>query len=539
MLVIATAVPAVISIKNSIIDAQDTGHPFMGRSLPSTIPDIESFDNNWIHAKNQGCPLKSILGDWNWLEIQKITIPNAKIIYFGNDVAIDGDTALIGAPYDDGLNGSVYVYTRTDANWTQQQILVPSDPGVDDCFGVYVALQGDTAIIGASDEASMDSAGAAYVFTRTEGTWTEQQKIIPINGDPLDWFCTVDLDGDTAIIGALGDDDMGVDAGALYVFTRTDTTWTQQAKLFAADAMAGGKFGRAVSLDGDTALTSTFTWWNDTVPGAAYVFTRTGTTWTQQAKLIGSDTAVGDSFGLAIALDGDTALVGAPNDGDQGAYSGSAYVFTRTDTIWTQEAKLLHLFGTSADWLGCSISLEGDTALIGAANEEEGSVDARGAAYVFTRIGTTWTEKQRIISSDGEFSDNFGWPVRLDGDTAFIGTFIYAPIGFNSGSVYVFAKSVADLTFSITGGLGIKAEITNNGTSDANDIPWQIHVEGGILGKIYKTVNGTVDINAGESQTVSTGMLLGLGGITISARVADVEKTATGSQLIIFSMVKT
>jgi hypothetical protein len=537
MLLLATVIPAVASVENRAIHTIDAGHPLISRTkLPTTIPQVEPFQNNKINIRDPSHSLTSMFGGWS--EKQKINIPDGATNYFGCDVAIDGDIAFIGAPGEDNFNGSVYVYTRTGATWTEQQKLTPSNPGVNDGFGVRIALQGDTALIGASDEISQDGPGAVYVFTRTGTTWTEQQILTPLVGDPFDVFCTPALDGDTAIVGAQFDDDMEVDAGALYVFTYTDSTWTQQAKLYAADAAAGEWFGFEVSLDGDTALTSTYDPGNDTVtPGAAYVFTRTDSTWTQQAKLVGSDTIPGDSFGYDVALYGDTAIVGAPNDDEVGLYSGSAFVFTRTGTTWTQQAKLLHSNGTQYDWLGCSVSLEGDAALIGAADEEEGSVEARGVAYVFTRSGTTWTEQQRLISSDGHRYDYFGWPVYLDGDTAFIGAYV-RPYGQgpNTGSVYVFTKT--DLTFSITSGLGVKVVITNNGTSDANDIPWQINVEGGILGLINKKANGTTDIPAGKSITVKTGIIFGFGAISIIAKVADEEKNAEGMQLFILSIVK-
>jgi hypothetical protein len=536
MLLIATAVPAVKSVKNNEINTTDSGHPLISRTkIPTSIPGVESFQNNRIDARIPSHTL-TYMGGWDWTETQKITIPNGATSLFGCDVVIDGDTAFIGAPYDDGFNGSVYVYTRTGATWTQQQKLTPSDPGVDDTFGVRIALQGETALIGADDEISRDDPGAVYVFTRTGTTWTEQQILTPPDGDPFDGFCCPALDGDTAIISAWLDDDMGVDAGALYVFTRTGTTWTQQAKLFAAEAMAGEMFGWEVSLDGDTALTSTYDPWNDTVtPGAAYVFTRTGTTWTQQAKLVGSDTVPGDTFGSDVSLDSDTAIVGAPNDDEIGLYSGSAFVFTRIGTTWTEQAKLHGSHEDAYDWIGVSVSLDGDTALIGAA-DDEGNGAGSGSAYVFTRTGTTWTEQQYLLASDGKINDNFGWPVYLDGDTAFIGAFYNPASGPNSGSVYVFAKT--NLTFSITGGLGVNLKITNNGIINTTGVPYWIHVEGGILGRINKTMNGTIDIPAGDTVTVSTGMLLGFGAISITAKVADEEQTATGTQFIIFSMVK-
>ena len=538
MLVIATAVPAVISVKNSAIDTQETGHPFIGRRGLCTLSDIESFKNSQIDARVPSHPL-TYMGNWDWIETQNLTVPDAVVEYFGVSVALDGDTAFIGAPGDDGFNGSVYVYTRTGTTWTQQQKLTASDPGADDSFGVSVALDGDTALIGADDEMTGDSTGAAYIFTRTGTTWTEQQKLIPSDGaasDVFGCFQAVSLDGDTALIGAWLDDDNGLDSGSAYIFTCSGTTWTQQAKLLASDGAAGDLFSHSVSLDGDTALIGRWADGNDPDdPGAAYVFTRTGTSWTQQAKLVGSDSAPGDSFGGSGSLDGDTAIVGAPNDDEIGLYSGSAFVFTRTGSTWTEQAKLHGSDEDAYDWFGCVISLEGDTAFIGAADDEELGAGS-GSAYVFTRTGTTWTEQQYLLASDGKPNDNFGWPVYLDGDTAFIAAWYDITSGPNSGTVYVFTKT--NLTFSITGGLGIKLEITNNGLVNVTDVPWEINVQGGILGMINKTVNGTVDIPAGDTVTVKTGILLGFGAISIIAKVADEEQTAEGTQLIIFSMVK-
>lgn len=151
-----------------------------------------------------------------------------------------------------------------------------------------------------------------------------------------------------------------------------------------------------------------------------------------------------------------------------------------------------------------------------------------------------WTEIQKLLSLDGASNDQFGWSVSLDGDIALIGAPYNSITGMiYRGDAYVFTKSGTNLVFSISGGLGVKLKITNNGTSNANDVPWQIHVQGGIIERINKTVNGTVDVPLGESMTiVETGLFFGLGSVTITAKVAEEEKTATGTQFIIFSMVK-
>jgi hypothetical protein len=309
MLLIATAVPAVESLKNSTINP----------TVPST-------------------PLTSMAA--NWTEKQKLLASDAAAgDYFGVSVSLDGDTALIGARYDDDTgvsSGSAYVFTRTGTTWTQQAKLFASDGAADDQFGWSVSLSGDTALIGAAwDDDNGVSSGSAYVFTRIGTTWTQQAKLLASDGTAQDRFGgSVSLSGDTALIGAAWDDDKGVDSGSAYVFTRTSTTWTQQAKLLASDAAAGDYFGVSVSLDGDTALIGAYK--DDDKgfdSGSAYVFTRTSTTWTQQAKLLASDAAAENYFGWSVSLSGDTALIGAPLAGNNGA--GSAYVFTRTgDTTW-------------------------------------------------------------------------------------------------------------------------------------------------------------------------------------------------------------
>jgi hypothetical protein len=317
----------------------------------------------------------------------------------------------------------------------------------------------------------------------------------------------------------------------MYVFTRSGTTWTQQQKLLASDGQAGDRFGGFVTFSDDTALIGAY--WDDdngNDSGSMYVFTLSGTTWTQQAKVLAPDGAAGDIFGSWICFAGDTALIGAGMDDDNGVDSGSIYEFTRSGTTWTEQQKLHASDGAAGDQFGSNFDLYGDTLLVGSMLDDDMGKDS-GSAYIFTRTGTTWTQQQKLLPSDGYTNDQFG-VVSLDGDTALIGAWYDDDMGSNSGSVYVFTKSA--LTFTITGGLGVKAVITNNGTSDVTGVAWQIHTDGGILGLINKTVNGTVDIKVGESKTVSTGMLLGLGSISIHARVAGVEKTATGTVFLFF-----
>ena len=511
MLLIATAVPVVTSLKNSAINT----------TVPST-------------------PLTSMAGSWS--EEQKLFASDgAAQDQFGFNVVIDGDTVLIGAwlDNDNGFDsGSAYVFTRTNTTWTQQAKLLASDGAAGDGFGYSVALSGDTALIGAieDDDNGVDS-GSAYVYTRTGTTWTQQAKLLASDGAAGDVFGNnVFLDGDSAIIAAGLDDDNGNDSGSAYVFTRTGISWTQQAKLLASDGAAGDQFGCAVSLAGDTALIGA-PWHDDNRvdSGSAYVFTRTGSNWTQQAKLLASDGAAGDVFGYLVFLDADTALIGAPGYDDNGYSSGSAYVFTRTGSNWTQQAKLLASDDAAGDSFGTSVALNGDTALIGAPFDDDNGYNS-GSAYVFTRTGSNWTQQAKLLAPDGAKRDQFGIYVFLTEDTALIGAYMDDYNGVNSGSAYVFTKG--GIGIDITGGLGVNTAITNHEITNITDITWQIHVEGGILGRINKTMNGTIDIPAGGSKTLGTGILFGFGAISITVKVADYERTAKGKQLIIFSIVK-
>ena len=415
MLVIATAIPAVTSIKNS--------------SKNETIPNTSQINN---------------LGYWT--QMQKLHASDgAANDNFGLWVDFDGDTALIGAWNDDdnGVDsGSAYVFIRTGTTWTQQAKLLASDGQAGDSFGSSVSISGDTALIGARwDDDNGNKAGSAYVFTRTGTTWTQQAKILPADAEAEDRFGgSVSLDGDTAVISAWFDNDNGNGSGSAYVFTRTGTTWTQQAKLLASDGQEGDDFGD-VSLCGDTALIgAALDDDNGVDSGSAYVFVRTGTTWTQQAKLLPSDGAPGDQFSRwAVSLDGDTALIGALGDDDNGGDSGSAYVFTRTGTTWTEQAKLLASDGAANDYFGNSISISGDTALIGAQGDDDKGSNA-GSAYVYTRTGTTWSQETKLLALDGVVGDQFGYPVFLSGDTAFITAVYEDDMGINAGSVYVFVN---------------------------------------------------------------------------------------------------
>ncbi|MBK8914072.1 MAG: thrombospondin type 3 repeat-containing protein [Phycisphaerales bacterium] len=375
---------------------------------------------------------------------------------FGFSVSLDGDTALVGAGRDDGPagadQGSAYVFVRSGSSWSQQARLTTADAGADDRFGHSVSIEGDTALVGAylDDGPAGSNQGSAYVFVRSGSSWSQQAKLEAADAAVNDQFgLSVSLTGDTAVVGAWGDDGpAGVDQGSAYVFTRSGSSWSQQAMLEAADAAAGDRFGASLSLSGDTALVGAFL--DDsqgrTDQGSAYVFVRSGSSWSQQAKLTAADAAASDRFGVSVSLDGDTALVGANlDDGLAGSDQGSAYVFVRSGSSWSQQAKLEATDAAAGDWFGSSVSLSGDTALVGAYLDDGPAGADQGSACVFVRSGSSWSQQAKLTAADAATGDRFGVSVSLDDDTALVGAYLVDGLaGADQGSAYVFIRSGPD-----------------------------------------------------------------------------------------------
>jgi hypothetical protein len=423
---------------------------------------LGSLKNNIIHSKVLRTPLSTTGG--NWTQIQKLLASDGvPYMRLGFSVSIDGDTALIGIMNNYNQTGAAYVFTRSSNNWTQQAKLDAPDSQTEGWFGMCVSLQGDTALIGAPCDDN--GSGAGYVFTRTGTTWTEQAKLHAPGGtnNALCGF-SVALDGNTALLGAPLDNASGIlDSGAAYVFTCTGTTWSQQAKLQAPYGAVEDNFGYSVSLSGDTALIGTpLKDDNGDNSGSAYIFTRTNTTWTVQTELLASDGAPYDSFGYSVSVFRDTALVGVPADNDNGPNSGSAYVFTRVGTNWLQQTKLLASDGYPFDDFGASASLTENTALIGAYGKDSG----RGSAYIFIRDGTTWSQQAKLIDPDHEPRDMFGLSVSIQDNTALIG----APCDTDKpGAVYVFMNEQPPTAPTIYGPSSGKAKQSYDYTFNSTD----------------------------------------------------------------------
>ena len=401
-------------------------------------------------------------GGWTQ-EAQKVAAGGAINDSFGKSVAIDGDTAVIGAWFDDiGANvdqGSAYVFVRSGTTWTQQAQLNHAGGEANDYFGISVAIDGDTVVVGAYlDDLFETDQGSAVVFTRSGVTWSQQAQLFLLSGAANDQFgVSVAIDGNTAVIGAFQDDLGSNDQGSAYVFTRSGVSWTLQQQLAATGGTFGDQFGVSVGVSGNTAIVGAFA---DDVgannnQGSAYIFTRSGVTWTQQGQLTASDGATDDQFGESVSISGESVIVGSSLD-NIGANSnqGSAYVFVRSGVTWTQQQKLTAVDGAAEDVFGGSVAIDGNIAIIGAYQANIGANGDQGAAYIFSRSGSTWTQDQKITATGGAAGDQFGLSVAIFGNRTIVGApssdasvsvpFAdnFTPNAANQGAMFVFFNTL-------------------------------------------------------------------------------------------------
>ena len=372
---------------------------------------------------------------------------------FGHSVALQGDTAVVGAYADDivlGQNeGSVYVFVRSGTSWSQQAKLLASDAAVGDVFGGSVALDGDTIVAGAvlDDTAAGHDAGSAYVFVRSGTVWSQQAQLLAADGTAGSYFGGgVAVSGNTIAVGAYQDDTGGANTGSVYVFVRNGTSWTQQAELLALDRSFQDQMGYAVTLQGDTIVAGALADNNST--GSAYVFVRNGTVWSQQARLAASDGVAQDQFGVSVFVSGDMAIIGAPYDDTPGGINaGSAYVFVRSGTAWTQQAQLLSPDGSRDEQYGSAVSLDGVTAIVGVPNDDSPGGNDSGSAFVYLLQQSTAPDPFASASTVSSSAN----PSTFGQSVTFTAT-ITAPGGTPTGSVTFSDGATLLGTVALTGG---------------------------------------------------------------------------------------
>jgi hypothetical protein len=318
------------------------------------------------------------------------------------------------------------------------ETLAPSDQ-----FGRSVSISGAGvyAIVGAPGDDS--TTGAAYIFTRVAGIWSQQVKLTASDASFSSSFGTavaMSGDGTYVIIGAPGDDVGSGDSGAVYIFNRSGSTWTQQVRFKASDAVTNQILGMSVAISWDGAYAIAGAYGDNSFAGAVYILTRSGTAWSLQQKIPSPDPGSFDSFGIGVSISGsgDTAIVGSYGDDDIASNAGAVYIFVRSGTTWSQQAKFSGSDTAISDYFGRSVSIsrDGSQVIVGATGHDAGGLQSAGAVYAFSREGTTWSQLSKIVSPEPATSHYFGWSV------GYAGAGRYASIGvLNANAIFTKYRS--------------------------------------------------------------------------------------------------
>jgi hypothetical protein len=353
---------------------------------------------------------------------------------FGISVAIDGDSAVVGAWEIGSSEGAAYVLDHESGGWTEKETLTASDAAPGDHFGRGVAIQGGTFVVGSPDHGF---GGAAYVYTRGSGGFGEQKLVASDPSSAAQFGASVAIDGDTLVVGAFAKDD---ERGAAYVFRNDGGTWVEEQKLLASDGEAGDSFGWAIDVEGDTAVVGALYHVVGAVEsGTAYVFTRAGTVWSEQPQLSTSGVGTQAEFGRSVAIDADRIVVGAARD----AGTGAAYEFV-SDGVTPFATRYRHEAsdGAGIDNFGISVALAGDVLVVGAYNDdvEDGmtNIQDAGSIYVFDLAQGLTNESVKISASDPGEDDRLGFSVGVSGQRAIAGADLDDENGADSGAAYVF-----------------------------------------------------------------------------------------------------
>lgn len=443
LITMAFCVWAVLFIKPLEVQAHTKAIP-----LDYDDPNLES----WLLASTNNIGLGTVL------TTRLIASDTGVADTFGSSLAMDGDMAVIGAPHADLVVGSerlnnagaAYVFRHFESGWVQQAKLVAKDADEQDSFGTSVAISGNTVVIGAvgKDADDLSDAGAAYIFVYNGESWLQQAKLMGSDSGEDDYFgVSVAIDGNSVVVGADGYDWSGIpDTGAAYVFIRRGGSWNPHGKLLPLDPAIGGAFGTSLSLSGNmvaigaTEASSFFT----SGKGSVYLFARSGSDWVQNVKLQASDGRSGDFFGNAVALSGDKVAVGAAyHDPDLGngriINAGAVYVFTHGNTGWKQQSLLLLPDARPFDYFGKSVAIDGDVLVAGATGKQWAGYQRAGAAYLFERKGKEWEPANRIYPDSVSADDNFGQAIAIGRKTILIGADGRDPRSYNeAGEVFVF-----------------------------------------------------------------------------------------------------
>ncbi|MGB0370299.1 MAG: hypothetical protein ACPGN3_03050 [Opitutales bacterium] len=372
-----------------------------------------------------------------WSEIQKLegSFPTEGD-RFGHSLSIDGDIVAVGAPYENG-RGRVYVYIRSGNSWYRDAELTPNDAEQNDQFGWSVSVYGESILVGANGGDSRGTKrGKAYIFTRTNGIWT--QEAVLTAGDEAEYKGfggSVSLTADTAVVGAERDPGyLGSynSRGSVYIYHKSDGIWYQEEKLEPSSLDSFDQFGSSVSIEDDMLIIGAegFDGNGGANGGGLFVYRLIDGVWIQKPIEYASDRASNDEYGHSVNMDGNIAVVGAYGNDDNGSSSGSAYVLIFVNGGWSEIAKLLANDGEAGDYFGYSVSVYGDTIMVGAYGDDDNGSES-GSVYIFTEIDGVWSQQAKIYPEDGEQNQYFGRSVANRGNVYVAGSYSEAAYVFD------------------------------------------------------------------------------------------------------------
>ncbi len=331
--------------------------------------------------------------------------------------------------------------------------IVASDGGLEDYFGSAVAIEGDLAVVGCPyDDDGGENSGAAYVYVREDGVWTQRAKLTatPPAGGEL-FGCSVALSGERVIVGAEGNDDAGEDSGAAYIFARQAETFVQEARLLPPQSGPDQRFGHAVAIWQDVAMVGlAIDPEKDPYTGSAYVYHFAEGAWAFEATLAPESTKRPLPLDVSLALNGDVALLGEPYAFEDGRASGVVYVFRHYGGLWQQETTLKPAEGRVLGQFGSSVAVDQDTIVVGARGSQLRHPDSpvRGAVYVFEYDGTAWVERQQLALE--QYVTSFGQSVAVRGTTILVGAPDSGALVSHGGAVYVYRRDETQWIFAET-----------------------------------------------------------------------------------------
>ncbi|WP_417389767.1 Calx-beta domain-containing protein [Gimesia sp.] len=463
--------------------------------------------------------------------------------HLGNDMAVDGDTMIVGAPFWSATipnQGAALIYVRnrqgthndlSDDTWEYQAALLAPDRAYFDRFGWSVAINGDTAVVGAvTGDGSVLNSGSVYVYTRSGTTWSFQQELTASDAVPNDFFGEkLAIEGDTIVVGSVRNNSY---TGAAYVFERANGVWSETTKLTASDAVTGQQFGSAIDFEGSTLVIGAY---RDSdifsQSGAVYIFQKFNDHWAETQKLKSSQPATNGIFGLSVSLEGENLVIGSSAISVTAPNSGKAYLFTLdADTgIWSETQTLIPDDGNANAYFGHRVEIKNNLIVISSLRDADTAVN-NGKVYTFVKQGTTWVQSQKFISPDAADDDYFGKSFAVSEGALLVSAHYDDEGGNNTGSLYYFGPQAPAIT--------VNDAVITEGDNDSRFISLEVTRTAANVGDLllpatvdFTTIDGTATAAGGDYQA-SSGTLTFNGDPTVLTQTKIITVEIFGDTLV-------